>query len=35
MQDPRTVGIPLILETVEPERWAREIAMLRSFEEEG
>lgn len=34
MQDPRTVGIPLILETIEPERWAREIAMLRSFEEE-
>jgi len=34
MQDPRTLGIPLILETVEPERWAREIAMLRSFEEE-
>lgn len=34
MLDPRTVGIPLILETIEPERWAREIAMLRSFEEE-
>lgn len=35
MQDPRTAGIPLILETVEPERWAREIAMLRSFEDEA
>ena len=34
MQDPRTAGIPLILETIKPERWAREIAMLRSFEEE-
>ena len=35
MQDPRTVGIPLILETIESERWPREIAMLRSFEEEA
>ena len=35
MRDPRMDGIPLILETIEPERWAREIAMLRSFEEEG
>jgi deoxyribonuclease-4 len=35
MRDPRTDGIPLILETIEPERWAREIAMLRSFEEEA
>jgi deoxyribonuclease-4 len=35
MRDPRMDGIPLILETIEPERWAREIAMLRSFEEEA
>ena len=34
MQDPRTDGIPLILETIEPERWAREITLLRSFLEE-
>jgi deoxyribonuclease IV len=32
MEDPRTDGIPLILETIDPERWSREIAMLRSFE---
>lgn len=35
MRDPRMDGIPLILETIEPERWAREIAMLRSFEEDA
>ncbi len=34
MQDPRTDGIPLVLETIEPERWAREIALLNSFLEE-
>jgi deoxyribonuclease IV len=34
MLDPRTDGIPLVLETIEPERWAREIALLRSFLEE-
>ncbi|MEW9809805.1 MAG: deoxyribonuclease IV [Candidatus Symbiodolus clandestinus] len=29
MQDSRFDGIPLILETIEPERWAEEIAWLR------
>ena len=33
MQDPRTEGIPLILETIAPDRWAREIAMLKAFAE--
>ncbi|WP_319559917.1 deoxyribonuclease IV [Marispirochaeta sp.] len=33
MQDHRTDGIPLILETIEPERWAEEIRTLRSFAE--
>jgi len=33
MQDPRTDGIPLILETIAPDRWAREIAMLKAFAE--
>ncbi len=35
MRDPRAEGIPLILETIEPDRWPREIAMLRSFEGTG
>ncbi|WP_319475325.1 deoxyribonuclease IV [Marispirochaeta aestuarii] len=33
MRDPRTDGIPLILETIESERWAEEIRTLRSFTE--
>lgn len=32
MQDRRFDGIPLILETIEPERWAEEIAWLREQE---
>ncbi len=35
MRDSRTDGIPLILETIEPERWAEEIRTLRSFAESG
>ncbi|MFB0973346.1 MAG: deoxyribonuclease IV, partial [Bacteroidales bacterium] len=31
IRDPRTDGIPLILETPEPDLWPQEIAMLRSF----
>lgn len=31
MQDPRLDGIPLVLETIEPEIWAQEIATLREF----
>jgi deoxyribonuclease-4 len=31
MQDERFDGIPLILETPEQDRWAREIAALRTF----
>ena len=31
MEDPRTDGIPLILETVEPARWPDEIAVLRDY----
>ncbi len=31
IKDPRTDNMPLILETPEPERWASEIALLRSF----
>ncbi|MEJ2367621.1 MAG: deoxyribonuclease IV [Acidobacteriota bacterium] len=31
MRDERLDGIPLILETIEPERWDREIRMLYSF----
>ena len=31
MQDPRTVGIPLILETTDPSLWSEEIRMLRQF----
>ncbi len=31
MADPRLDDIPLILETPEPERWAEEIELLRSF----
>ena len=34
IQDPRTDGIPLILETIEPEIWKDEIALLRKFWEE-
>ncbi len=30
MRDPRLDGIPLILETIEPARWAEEIAWLRA-----
>ena len=32
MRDPRFNGIPLVLETPEPERWAEEIALLRREE---
>ncbi|OEE69702.1 deoxyribonuclease IV [Enterovibrio norvegicus FF-33] len=32
MQDQRFNGIPLILETIKPERWADEIRLLRQFE---
>ncbi len=32
MQDKRFDGIPLIMETPQPERWAEEINLLRSFE---
>ncbi|WP_394211104.1 deoxyribonuclease IV [Enterovibrio calviensis] len=32
MQDQRFSGIPLILETIKPERWADEIRLLRQFE---
>ncbi|MEO1942029.1 MAG: deoxyribonuclease IV [Campylobacterales bacterium] len=35
IQDPRTDGIPLILETIDPSLWPEEIALLRSFLEEG
>ena len=31
IKDPRTDNMPLILETPEPERWAAEIELLRSF----
>ena len=31
MADPRTDGIPLILETPEPELWPEEIALLREW----
>ena len=31
MQDCRLDGLPLVLETPDPERWAEEIALLRSF----
>lgn len=34
IRDPRTDDIPLILETPDPDRWAAEITLLRSFEEE-
>ena len=34
MQDARFDGIPLILETPDEERWAEEIALLKSFAEE-
>lgn len=30
MQDPRISGIPMILETIEPKRWAEEIRWLRA-----
>lgn len=32
IKDPRTDNIPLILETPNPDRWAEEIALLRSYE---
>ncbi|STO58386.1 deoxyribonuclease IV [Grimontia hollisae] len=32
MQDKRFDGIPLILETIKPEKWAEEIRLLRQFE---
>lgn len=32
MQDKRFDGIPLVLETIKPERWADEIRLLRQFE---
>ena len=35
MRDPRTDGIPLILETPDRERWPAEIARLRGFAEQG
>jgi len=35
MRDPRMDGIPLILETIDPERWAEEIRVLYGFEESG
>lgn len=35
LADPRTDGIPLILETPEPERWAEEIEMLRRMAAAG
>ncbi|MDO5035563.1 MAG: deoxyribonuclease IV [Porphyromonas sp.] len=31
IQDPRTDNVPIILETPQPERWAEEILLLRSF----
>jgi len=31
MRDPRTAGVPLILETPDPERWPREISTLKDF----
>jgi len=33
MQDPRTDGMPLVLETIEPAIWAEEIAWLRAQQE--
>ncbi len=33
MQDPRTDGIPLVLETIEPALWGEEIAWLRAQQE--
>ncbi|WP_445001381.1 deoxyribonuclease IV [Halomonas mongoliensis] len=33
MQDPRTDGMPLVLETIEPALWAEEIAWLRAQQE--
>lgn len=35
MADPRFAGIPLILETPDPDAWAGEIRLLRSFIPEG
>ena len=34
MQDARFDGIPLILETINPDIWAEEIALLKSLAEE-
>ncbi|HDP94321.1 MAG TPA: deoxyribonuclease IV [Candidatus Aminicenantes bacterium] len=31
MRDPRTAGVPLILETPDPERWPEEIRILKGF----
>lgn len=31
MQDERLADIPIILETPNPDRWAEEIALLRTF----
>lgn len=31
LADPRTDGMPLILETTDPDRWPQEIALLKSF----
>ena len=33
IRDPRTDGIPLILETINPDIWAEEITQLRAFED--
>jgi deoxyribonuclease-4 len=35
LQDHRFDGIPLILETIDSEIWAEEIALLRGFENES
>ncbi len=35
MTDPRTAGLPLILETTDPGRWPEEIELLRGFEAAG
>ena len=31
MKDPRLDGIPLVLETIDPDLWPREIADLRKW----
>lgn len=35
MADPRTDGIPMVLETTDPDRWPEEIALLYRMEEEA